>query len=162
MTSEHHRRVLIVDDDPDIRNLLVAVLRRKSLVADVATNGDEAIDLLRQHAYGVVLLDLFMPVTDGFAVLDAIEREAWQPVVLVISGADRSTLEKLNTPLDSRHREKTLRSRGARRRRRVLRRHPRPARLRDHGPRDDVGTVPGVFVEDVGPRLRSHAVTRQR
>ena len=97
MTSEHHRRVLIVDDDPDIRNLLVVVLQRKGLVADVATNGDEAIDLLRQHAYGVVLLDLFMPVTDGFAVLDAIEREAWQPVVLVISGADRGTLEKLNT-----------------------------------------------------------------
>ena len=96
MTSGHHRRVLIVDDDPSIRHLLVNVLQRKSLVVDVAANGDEAIDLLRQHGYGVVLLDLFMPVTDGFAVLDAIEREAWQPVVLVITGADRGTIEKLD------------------------------------------------------------------
>jgi two-component system response regulator AtoC len=96
MTKDHHRRVLVVDDDPDIRNLLVTVLQRKSLIVDVATNGDEAIDLLRQHGYGVVLLDLFMPVTDGFAVLDTIEREAWQPVVLVITGADRGTIEKLD------------------------------------------------------------------
>jgi len=96
MTSEHHGRVLVVDDDPDIRNLLVTILRRKSLVIDVATNGDEAIDLLRQHSYGVVLLDLFMPVTDGFAVLEAIRREAWQPVVLVITGADGATIEKLD------------------------------------------------------------------
>jgi len=96
MTNDHHRRVLVVDDDPDIRNLLVTVLQRKALLVDVATNGDEAIDHLRQYAYGVVLLDLFMPVTDGFAVLDAIEREAWKPVVLVITGADRGTIEKLD------------------------------------------------------------------
>ena len=96
MTTDHHRRVLIVDDDPDIRALLVTILQRKSLLVDVATDGAEAIDLLRQHAYGVVLLDLFMPVTDGFAVLDAIEREAWKPIVLVVSGADRGTLEKLD------------------------------------------------------------------
>ena len=96
MTSEHHRRVLVVDDDADIRGLLVTAFRMKNLHVDTATDGQEAIDLLRQHSYSVVILDLFMPVTDGFAVLDMIEHDGMQPVVLVVTGADRKTIEKLD------------------------------------------------------------------
>jgi len=96
MTSDHHRRVLIVDDDADIRNLLLTAMRLKSLNVDTATDGKEAMELLREHSYGVVILDLFMPVTDGFAVLDMLEKETVQPVVLVVTGADRSTIEKLD------------------------------------------------------------------
>src|SRR5688500_9326660 len=96
MTNDNHRRVLVVDDDPDIRSLLVTALRLKSLPVDSASNGTEALDLMRQHPYGVVLLDLFMPEIDGFAVLDQLEQEALQPVVLVITGADRATIEKLD------------------------------------------------------------------
>jgi DNA-binding response OmpR family regulator len=96
MTSEHYRRVLVVDDDADIRGLLVTALRMKSLHVDAATGGQEAIDLLRQHSYGVVILDLFMPVIDGFAVLNMLEKESVQPVVLVVTGADQSTIGKLD------------------------------------------------------------------
>jgi DNA-binding response OmpR family regulator len=96
MTSEHYRRVLVVDDDADIRGLLVTALRMKSLQVDAATGGQEAIDLLRQHSYGVVILDLFMPVIDGFAVLNMLEKESVQPVVLVVTGADQSTIGKLD------------------------------------------------------------------
>jgi len=96
MNRVRHRRVLIVDDDPDIRKLLLTALRMKSLDVDTADGGEEAIDLLRQHSYGVVLLDLFMPVTDGFAVLDVIDHETMQPVVLVVTGADGKTIQKLD------------------------------------------------------------------
>ena len=96
MTTDHHKRVLVVDDDPDIRGLLVTALRLKSLAVDSATNGAEALDLIRRNSYGVVLLDLFMPEINGFAVLDGIEHQAQQPVVLVITGADRATIEKLD------------------------------------------------------------------
>jgi two-component system response regulator VanR len=94
--TEHHRRVLVVDDDADIRGLLLTALKMKSLVVDTATDGAEAIELLHQHSYGVVILDLFMPVTDGFAVLDMLERESIQPVVLVVTGADQRTIERLD------------------------------------------------------------------
>lgn len=96
MTSEHHRRVLIVDDDVDVRQLLLIAFRMKRLVVDTATNGQEAMDLLRQHSYGVIILDLFMPVTDGFAVLEQIDKDAAEPVVLVVTGADRKTIERID------------------------------------------------------------------
>ena len=95
--SEQHRRVLVVDDDADIRKLLVTALRLKSLPVDAAHDGTEAINLLHKSSYGVVLLDLFMPHIDGFAVLDEIERSPNPPVVLVVTGADRGTVGKLDT-----------------------------------------------------------------
>jgi CheY-like chemotaxis protein len=98
MTSEQHRRVLVVDDDQEVRKLLVTALRPKSLTVDEATNGRQAIELLRAHVYGVVLLDLLMPEVDGFDVLQAIdERAAGAPIVLVVSGAERRVLDQLNS-----------------------------------------------------------------
>ncbi|HEX6161238.1 MAG TPA: response regulator, partial [Thermoanaerobaculia bacterium] len=61
MNVDHHRRVLVVDDDADIRELLVATLRHRNLVVDVAAGGRQAISLLQENRYGVVLLDLMMP-----------------------------------------------------------------------------------------------------
>jgi two-component system, sensor histidine kinase and response regulator len=96
MANEHQRRVLIVDDDADIRQLLITAFRMKNLVVDTATNGEEAVELLRAHSYCVVVLDLFMPMMDGFGVLEKIHDDAVQPVVLVVTGADRKTIEKVD------------------------------------------------------------------
>lgn len=98
MTIEQHQRVLVVDDDPEVRHILIQALRRKSLVIDEADNGRGAIELLREHAYSVVLLDILMPDVNGFDVLDAIDAEALNaPVVLVVSGADRNLLDRLDS-----------------------------------------------------------------
>lgn len=98
MTTDQHRRVLVVDDDPQVRHILAAALRQKALTIDEAADGREAIDLLRQHSYSVVLLDIMMPHVNGFAVLAAIDAEALHaPIVLVVSGADRATLRGLDS-----------------------------------------------------------------
>jgi CheY-like chemotaxis protein len=98
MSSDQHRRVLIVDDDSEVRKILATALRQKTLSLDEATNGREAIALLRENAYAVVLLDLMMPHVDGFAVLDAIHTDLPNPpVVLVVTGASRELIEKLDT-----------------------------------------------------------------
>jgi CheY-like chemotaxis protein len=98
MTSEQHRRVLVVDDQPEVRRVLVTALRQKGLVIDEAAGGHEAVELLREHQYSVVVLDLLMPGVSGFAVLDAIEENDGQsPVVLVVSGADRAVLDQLDS-----------------------------------------------------------------
>ena len=98
MTSEQHGRVLVVDDDQDIRRILVTALKHRSLTADEAADGAQAIELLRENRYSVVLLDLMMPHVSGFDVLDAIDgNAAHAPIVLVVSGAGRHTLEQLDS-----------------------------------------------------------------
>lgn len=92
-----HRRILIVDDDASIRELVAAALRPNGLTVDEASDGREAIQKLREHAYSVVLLDLIMPGADGFAVLDAISFDGGHsPVVLVVSGAEGRVLDRLD------------------------------------------------------------------
>ncbi|HEX8172231.1 MAG TPA: response regulator [Thermoanaerobaculia bacterium] len=99
MTAElHHRRILVVDDDAEVRELLSTTLRQRALTVDAAGDGDEAVELLRENRYSVVLLDLIMPELDGFGVLDALAADAiTPPVVLVVTGADRSMVERLDS-----------------------------------------------------------------
>jgi CheY-like chemotaxis protein len=93
-----HKRILVVDDDPGVRELLSSVLVEYGLTVDEAEDGEVAIALLREHRYSVVLLDLLMPKVDGFAVLEALERETEDlPVVLVITGAERATIAQLDS-----------------------------------------------------------------
>jgi CheY-like chemotaxis protein len=97
MTSEHYRRVLVVDDDVEIRRILVTALRQRGLTIDQAVDGEEAVSLLRENQYSVVVLDLMMPQLDGFGVLNAIgDTDGQWPVVLVVTGAERPLLERLN------------------------------------------------------------------
>ena len=98
MTSEPQRQVLVVDDDRVVREILGTALRQRSLLYDEAGDGAEAIRLLNENAYSVVLLDILMPDMNGFEVLDAIDPTAANtPVVLVVSGADRSVLDRLDS-----------------------------------------------------------------
>jgi CheY-like chemotaxis protein len=98
---DQQKRVLVVDDNSEIRELLGSVLRQRSLTVDEARDGREAIELLREHDYAVVILDLIMPAADGFMVIEALkeERLAGSPVVLVVSGADRAVIEQLDAQL---------------------------------------------------------------
>ena len=96
--TEQVQRVLIVDDDPNVRNILATALRQKALSIDEAENGRDAIEKLHENTYAVVLLDLMMPHVDGFAVLDAIKTDIPNPpVVLVVTGASRELIERLDT-----------------------------------------------------------------
>jgi CheY-like chemotaxis protein len=90
------KRVLIVDDDASILALLGSVLRRRDLIVDEAHDGVEALNLLKENSYSVVLLDLLMPKLDGFGVIENIGSAISTPVVLVITGADRALIRQLD------------------------------------------------------------------
>ncbi|HEX9161799.1 MAG TPA: response regulator [Thermoanaerobaculia bacterium] len=98
MTSDVHKRVLVVDDDDEVRKILTAALVRHGLDVDYAYDGEQALALLREQTYAVVLLDLLMPNMDGFSVLDVLNTDSMQspPVVLVLTGADNSVVDRLN------------------------------------------------------------------
>ncbi|MBV9495488.1 MAG: response regulator, partial [Acidobacteria bacterium] len=80
-------RVLVADDDPAIRRLVCTIVRRERLDVDCVTDGMEAVEMLRQHEYAVVLLDLMMPRLDGFGVIQYLKEHAplQKPIVLVIT-----------------------------------------------------------------------------
>ena len=67
--------VLIVDDDPDVRSLLVFTLSDAGFEVREARDGAHALDALREHAPDCMLLDLMMPGIDGFGVLETMRAE---------------------------------------------------------------------------------------
>lgn len=58
--EENTLSILIVDDDEPTQNLLRAVLRKCGYASDVASNGEQAIGLLRQKRYAAVVLDMMI------------------------------------------------------------------------------------------------------
>lgn len=62
-------RVLVVDDDPAIRRLVIATLKRDGYEFAEAANGREALDRMREEPPDCVVLDLMMPVVSGWDVL---------------------------------------------------------------------------------------------
>jgi CheY-like chemotaxis protein len=84
-------RVLVVDDDPSIRRMIVAALRRDGYDFLEAPNGREALDLMRSDHPDVVVLDLMMPVVSGWQVLEERATEAALrdiPVIIVSANRD--------------------------------------------------------------------------
>ncbi len=77
--------VLVVDDEPIAREGLKLLLRRQRQVESVteARNGREAIALIREQRPDLVLLDVQMPGSDGFAVVHAVGVERMPPIVFV-------------------------------------------------------------------------------
>jgi DNA-binding response OmpR family regulator len=81
------KRILVVDDDDAIRALLFTILRRRGFSVDGARNGEEALARLRVCAYSAMLLDLMMPVKNGWDVLDELATfpEEMRPLVIVLT-----------------------------------------------------------------------------
>jgi DNA-binding NtrC family response regulator len=78
-------RILIVDDDPDILELLSDRLQLMRFEVTCAQDGQEALSLLRQEAPPLTLLDLQLPRLSGMEVLQAIRREGLETTVIVIT-----------------------------------------------------------------------------
>jgi diguanylate cyclase (GGDEF)-like protein len=87
--AEDLAEILIVDDDPDVRTFVRAVLECDGHRVIDAGSGQEAIQRLRIRRPSLVLLDVMMPAMDGFAVVHAIKREPgpFVPVIL-LTGLD--------------------------------------------------------------------------
>lgn len=65
--SERERRILVVDDDVSIRGFLAEALRDEGYEVQTAGNGQDALELLHGWRPDLILLDLMMPVMDGWA-----------------------------------------------------------------------------------------------
>jgi len=84
------RLVLVVDDDPDILQTLGLCLSSEGYRVLMAANGKEALDILDREHPSVILLDLMMPVMDGWQFVAELEHRGWRDMPLLILSADRS------------------------------------------------------------------------
>ena len=87
------KRVLVVDDQADCSEPMARLLKLCGFEAQTAANGRDALDKLRDWSADLVLLDLMMPVMDGFAFLEAIrQKPQWSELpVIVFSAWDNET-----------------------------------------------------------------------
>lgn len=88
------RNILIVEDEPDIRLTLRALLEGVYFTVDEAEDGLWALEKLKKHTYQLMILDLMMPQMDGFDVLKNIKPEVLQQMPVLILTA-RSQDEEL-------------------------------------------------------------------
>ncbi|MBF8289737.1 MAG: DNA-binding response regulator [Chloroflexi bacterium] len=82
------KTILVVDDAPNIVELLRLYLEGAGFATIVATDGPSAVDLHRRHRPDLVVLDLMLPGMDGFEVCRAIRREADTPVLMLTARTD--------------------------------------------------------------------------
>jgi len=79
-------RVLIIDDEEDIRDVLNEVLTRAGFEVEVASTGDGGIDKLHRKPANLIVIDIIMPGKDGVATIREIREEFPKSKIIAISG----------------------------------------------------------------------------
>ncbi|MBS6367072.1 MAG: response regulator transcription factor [Clostridiales bacterium] len=77
------KHILIVEDDPDIQELLCAYLQDAGYAVAPASDGVEAMDRFHSGCFDLVLLDLMLPKIDGFGVCELIRRTSSVPIIML-------------------------------------------------------------------------------
>jgi CheY-like chemotaxis protein len=83
-------RILVVDDEEPIRAVVSEILDEEGYPVATATNGAEALQLVESGHPCVVLLDMRMPILDGWGFMRALHQRAEEPAVLVMTAAQNA------------------------------------------------------------------------
>ncbi len=77
------KRILVIEDEPDIQEMLCAYLRDAGYSVSTASDGIQAMDCFHRESWDLILLDLMLPKIDGYGVCELIRRESDVPVIMV-------------------------------------------------------------------------------
>ena len=69
------KKILIVDDEPNIVMTLEYTFKKSNYEVFIARDGQEALDILKSNFPDVIILDIMMPMVDGFATLEQIRKD---------------------------------------------------------------------------------------
>ena len=96
-------RILIVDDDENIRNTLKAILEDEKYVIDTAVNGGEAIQKTQKTAYNVALLDIRLPDMEGIELLKLLKDTVPRTRKIMLTGypSMQNAISALNKNADA-------------------------------------------------------------
>ncbi|MFN7295242.1 MAG: response regulator transcription factor [Bacteroidota bacterium] len=98
MTKEFKPRVLLVEDDPNLGNLLLEYLQAKEYDTTLAVNGKEGLTQFKNNVFDVCIFDVMMPVMDGFTLAREVRKlDAETPIVfLTAKSMKEDTIEGFN------------------------------------------------------------------
>ena len=88
------KKILIVEDDGNIRELLRLYLEREGYEITEAANGEEGVELWRKIYPDMILLDVMMPIMDGWQVCKIIRKESKVPIIIMTAKGE--TFDKVN------------------------------------------------------------------
>ncbi|QED49881.1 response regulator transcription factor [Cytobacillus dafuensis] len=81
-------KVLVVDDDQDIREVLNLYLNNEGYIVIMAESGEKALTLFEEHDFDLVLLDVMMPGMDGFETCQSIRKKSNIPILFLSAKED--------------------------------------------------------------------------
>ncbi|SEV91845.1 two-component system, OmpR family, response regulator VanR [Ruminococcaceae bacterium KH2T8] len=88
------KKILVIEDEPDIRELLEGYLIHEGYAVDTAEDGLNGIDLFSRGVYDLVILDILMPKIDGYGVCEYIRKHSDTPVMFLSALGDESSVVK--------------------------------------------------------------------
>jgi CheY-like chemotaxis protein len=96
-------RILIIDDDPQVRDFLGTAVERLGYERHQAADGVQGLMLLAQHRYALLIIDLRMPKITGWEILEAVSRREYRPPMVLISefitGKDKALARRAGVAL---------------------------------------------------------------
>jgi DNA-binding NtrC family response regulator len=91
------KRILVVDDELQIRTMLTQMLEQEGYAVHSAENGEEGMALVGRHAFDLVITDMIMPVKDGLKFIMELVRDYPDMKILAISGGGAIKAERYLT-----------------------------------------------------------------
>ncbi len=88
MEQFKEKKILIVDDEPQMRELLRAYIEKSGFIVVEALNGIEALEKLREERFDCIVLDVMMPEMDGLTACMEIRNESEVPIILLSARGD--------------------------------------------------------------------------
>ena len=90
MTSEHQKKLLVVDDDQEIRELLAVYLQKNGFTVAVAAEGNAMRHLMAAEQFDLIVLDIMLPGDDGFVLCQEIRAQSSIPIIMLTAGSDET------------------------------------------------------------------------
>ncbi|MFP7754582.1 response regulator [Thermodesulfobacteriota bacterium B35] len=91
------KRILVVDDEEQIRSMLTQMLEHEGYEVHAAENGEEGMTLIGRYAFDLVITDMIMPVKDGLKFIMELVREYPDLKIMAISGGGAIKAERYLT-----------------------------------------------------------------
>ncbi len=94
MSTLDNKKILLVDDDPDILTSMQAAFEPTGAIIDTANNGNKAVELIEKNQPDLIILDMMLPGRSGFLVLEKVQADKTRnkkprnsaPLVIMVTG----------------------------------------------------------------------------